>query len=97
MSRSLRFLPEALEDALTTQRWYAEREPGLDQAFANDLAACVARIIAEPLAFPCVHGQVRRLVMRRFPYALYFRDTASEIVVVALHGRQDPRRWQSRL
>ena len=97
MSRKLRFLPEALEDALTTQRWYAEREPGLDRAFAESLAASVTRIIGDPKAFPCVHRHIRRLVMRRFPYAIYFRDSNEEIVVVAVHGRQDPRRWQSRL
>ena len=43
-----------------------------------------------------MHGAVRRLVVRRFPYAVYFREVGDEIVVLAIHGRQDPKRWQER-
>ena len=75
MNQSARFLPEALDDLLETQGWYASREPA---------------------AFPFVHGAVRRLVVRRFPYAVYFREVGDEIVVLAIHGRQDPNRWQER-
>jgi hypothetical protein len=44
-----------------------------------------------------VHGEVRRLVVRRFPYAVYFREVGDELLVLAIHGRQDPRRWQARI
>jgi len=67
MKRAVRFLPEALEDLIETQRWYASREPGLGQAFAEAIAAAVERIAQDPATFPCVHGAVRRLVVRRSP------------------------------
>ena len=38
MNRSFRFLPEALEDLIEIQAWYASRETGLDQAFAEAIA-----------------------------------------------------------
>jgi toxin ParE1/3/4 len=96
MIRAVRFLPEALEDVIETQRWYASRESGLEQAFAEAIAAAVERIVSDPASFPCVHGPVRRLVVRRFPYAVYFQEAGDELLVLALHGRQDPRRWQGR-
>jgi plasmid stabilization system protein ParE len=96
MKRTVSFLPEALKDLTETQRWYASREPGLGQAFAEAIAEAVERIVLDPATFPCVHGAVRRLVVRRFPYAIYFRDVGNEILVLAVHGRQDPRRWQDR-
>jgi len=96
MNRTVRFLPEALDDLLETQGWYASREPGLAQAFAEAIALAVERIAQDPEAFPCVHGGVRRLVVRRFPYAVYFREAGDELLVLAVHGRQDPRRWQDR-
>ncbi|MFM7550964.1 MAG: type II toxin-antitoxin system RelE/ParE family toxin [Cyanobacteriota bacterium] len=96
MKRKVRVLPEALKDLIETQRWYASRQPGLGQAFAEAIAEAVERIVRDPATFPCVHGAVRRLVMRRFPYAIYFRDVGNEILVIAVHGRQDPRRWQDR-
>jgi len=43
-----------------------------------------------------IHGRIRRLVLSRFPYAVYFREQGAEILVIALHGRQDPDRWQRR-
>ena len=96
MKRTVRFLPEALQDLIETQRWYASREPGLGQAFAEAIAAAVERILQDPATFPCVHGAVRRLVVRRFPYAVYFREVGVEVLVLAIHGRQDPQRWQGR-
>jgi plasmid stabilization system protein ParE len=47
--------------------------------------------------FPLIHGQIRRVVLSRFPYAVYFREQGTEILVIVLHGRQDPRRWKQRI
>jgi plasmid stabilization system protein ParE len=52
------------------------------------------RILVSPQSFPLIHGQIRRVVLSRFPYAVYFREQGTEILVIALHGRQDPRRWK---
>jgi hypothetical protein len=49
-----------------------------------------------PVAFPCVHGETRRAVLSRFPYAVYFRVDAEDVVVLAVHGRQHPSHWQQR-
>jgi plasmid stabilization system protein ParE len=56
----------------------------------------IARIAETPFAFPRVHGDTRRAVLRRFPYAIYFRILDDDIVILAVHGRQDPQRWKSR-
>jgi plasmid stabilization system protein ParE len=93
---AVRFLPEAVEDLLETQRWYERLEPALARDFAEAVAAAVERIRRDPRSFPMIHGQIRRLVLRRFPYAVYFREQSAEILVIALHGRQDPRRLQQR-
>lgn len=93
---AVRFLPEALEDLLETQRWYGSCESALARDFAETVAAGVERIRHSPQSFPLIHGQIRRLVLSRFPYALYFREQGAEILVLALHGRQDPQRWQQR-
>ena len=92
----IRFLPEAVEDLLETQRWYGRLDPVLARDFAEAFAAAVERIRHDPRSFPLVHGQIRRLVLRQFPYAVYFKEEGLEILVIALHGRQDPRRWQQR-
>ena len=92
----VRFLPEALEDLLETQRWYGKRESALAQDLADTVAAAVERIRLNPQSFPLIHGRIHRVVLRRFPYAVYFREQGTEILVIALHGRQDPQRWKQR-
>jgi plasmid stabilization system protein ParE len=93
---SVRFLLEAVEDLLESLRWYRKRDPALARDFAEAFAAAVERIRRDPQSFPLIHGQFRRLVLKRFPYAVYFREQDDEILVIALHGRQDPQRWQRR-
>lgn len=90
------FRPEAQAEALEARRWYEARRGGLGEEFGAEVDAAVARIVEHPLAFPRVRGETRRVVLTRFHYALYFRITDDNIVVLAVHGRQDPSRWQGR-
>lgn len=92
----VRFRPEAEAEVLETRHWYEGRRAGLGEEFAAELADVLDRIAARPLQFRRVHGELRRAVLTRFPYAVYFRVHDSEIIVLAVHGRQDPARWQSR-
>jgi hypothetical protein len=90
------FRPQAEDEVLEVRRWYDGRRQGLGDEFAAEIDALVARIVSNPLSFQRVRGETRRGVLNRFPYAIYFRSTATEIVVLAAHGRQDPSRWQRR-
>jgi plasmid stabilization system protein ParE len=90
VTRAAFFRPQAEAEALEARRWYEARRAGLGEEFGAEVDAAVARIVAHPLAFPRVRDETRRAVLTRFPYALYFRITDESIVVLAVHGRQDP-------
>ena len=64
------------------------------------VAACraaAALIQDRPQVFRLVYGDVRRVLLRRFPYAIFYRYREPELLVVAvMHERRDPRRWQER-
>lgn len=96
MTPHISFRPEAEEEALATCRFYEGRRQGLGKEFAAAVDEAIRRLTANPLSFPRVHGEVRRAVLRRFPYAVYFRIQRQDIVVLAVHGRQHPARWQAR-
>lgn len=96
MIRTVVFRPQADDEAVEVRRWYEARRAGLGDAFGAEVEAAVGRIAEHPLAHPRVRGETRRAVLTRFPYAIYFRATSEEIIVLAVHGRQDPARWQSR-
>jgi plasmid stabilization system protein ParE len=90
------FRPQAEADVVEARAWYAAREADLGERFVGELVATIARIVEHPALFPRVHDETRRAVLRRFPYAVYFRHVGDTIVVLAVHGRQDPQRWRGR-
>ena len=96
MSLQVVFRPEAEGEALEVRHWYESRSPGLGEQFNQALASVISRITEAPRVFPAVHGETRRAVLRRFPCAVYFRATADTVVVLSIHGRQDPSNWQAR-
>jgi plasmid stabilization system protein ParE len=96
VNRQVYFRPEAAAEAAAARKWYDSRQAGLGLKFANALRETISRIADSPLVFPSVRGETRRAVLRPFPYALYFRISDEAIVILAVHGRQDPRRWQER-
>ena len=75
--------------------WYAARSPGLGAEFVRVIDAAFTTIQRNPLQFPILHRQVRRAVVRRFPYAILFTASTDEIVVLSVfHSRRDPKRWR---
>jgi plasmid stabilization system protein ParE len=87
------FRPQAEDEALEGRQWYESKRFGL---FGQELNRTVERIAVGPFLFPRVYGETRRAVLSRFPYAVYFRATDAAVVVLAIHGRQHPSRWQRR-
>jgi plasmid stabilization system protein ParE len=91
------FRRQAAEEARAARQWYEKQQPGLGARFMNAIDEVIRQIVSNPLAFPMVHGEIRRALVDRFPFAVYFRLHARDVVVLAvMHGRRRPRRWQSR-
>ncbi|TFH03807.1 MAG: type II toxin-antitoxin system RelE/ParE family toxin, partial [Spirochaetales bacterium] len=50
-----------------------------------------------PRQFPVVHNGVRRGLMKRFPYQVFFLGDNQRVVVLAVfHAKRNPERWQNR-
>lgn len=91
------FRPAAAADVEDAYQWYESQQAGLGEEFLAAVRASLGSMTANPESFPVVHRQTRRALLRRFPYGLYYRIFDDQIVVVAcMHGRRNPRRWQSR-
>ncbi len=89
--------PVALAELEGACAWYDKQRAGLGDEFVREADQAVWHIREAPTSFPQVHGAVRRLLMRRFPYGIFYRDSESEIVILGIsHLRRDPRRWQER-
>jgi plasmid stabilization system protein ParE len=97
VTRALLFRPQARAELLEARAWYDAERPGLGTAFLTEIRSAVSLLRQMPQAFPVVHPPIRRLLLKRFPYALYFFLDEEAVVVTALvHGRRDPEVWRSR-
>ena len=77
--------------------WYETEEPGLGQEFLEQLRLVYRRILENPLGYGEQRSGIRRGLMRRFPYAVYFSVEDETILILAvLHTARDPAEWQLR-
>ena len=80
-----------LEDAF---RWYEARRTGLGVEFLGAVDDAITSLVERPLAYGVVHRNVQRVLLRRFPYGLFYIAGAGTVVVVAcFHVRRDPAQW----
>lgn len=89
--------PGAQADIREAALWYDGRRPGLGSEFILRFDALMERIAQNPLQFPEIGGGVRRALLQRFPYAIYFVVAASPVVIAVLHQRRHARTWRQRL
>lgn len=88
------FLPTAEAELLAAQAWYDERADGLGDRFFDAVNGAVARIDGNPRQFPLVRAPLRRALVPRFPYALFFRIEDDDAYVVACaHTSRVPFYW----
>ena len=97
MTLEVRFRPEAEQDLSDAAVWYEEQRSGLGEQFLDEVLAVVSSVAETPRQYPVVHRRIRRALMRRFPFGVYYRAEDGSVVVLAvLHGSRDPRCWKSR-
>jgi hypothetical protein len=89
------FLPAADAELCAAQEWYDARAEELGERFFAAVDALLPRIAENPLQFFVAHENLRRAMVKRFPYALYFRIEAEGVYVVACaHTSRAPFYWQ---
>ncbi len=89
--------PEAERDIRDAHSWYANISPALSEQFLSAVDQAITAVLENPLAFQVLHRSLRRVLLRRFPYAMFFAAEESRIVVVGvLHQARDPRVAQRR-
>jgi plasmid stabilization system protein ParE len=94
---TVRFRTEAAADGSLARDWYDAQSPGLGDSFMDSLEQIVDLVAELPEAFPEIAVGLRRALLARFPYALYYRLDGGVIDVIAcLHTQQSPSRWRSR-
>jgi toxin ParE1/3/4 len=97
MTRPL-FTVNAEADVDHAIRWHEAERPGRGTKLIESLDAAIELIEHQSAAFPEGALGFQSVVLRRFPYRLYFRAEGEQLVVHALfHTALNPSRLLTRL
>lgn len=91
------FHPEAEAEFKGAIEYYEDSEPGLGYDFSIEVFATIQNIVNYSTAWPVVEGDIRRCLVRRFPYGVLYSIEQGEILILAvMHLRRHPDYWKSR-
>ena len=91
------FSPEARAEFDDAERYYEQQVPGLGKRFRGEIRAALKRLRHWPTAAPVERGDVRRLLLSRFPYKLLYAVETDCIYIMAVaHQHRAPCYWVGR-
>lgn len=64
--------PGARQALAAAASWHEDRREALGSEFIDAFLLCVDRIEDSPESYPLVDAEVRRALLHRFPYAIYY-------------------------
>lgn len=84
--------PAASRELRASILFYENRVPGLGEQLLNEVEASVGLIGEHPERFTVVSGAVRRMLLPRFPFGIYFRNQGKVLRVLAVyHHSRNPK------
>lgn len=76
-----RFNTEALAEFISAGRYYNQQVPGVGDEFVDEVESGIRTILSNPAVWRILEDDVRRFLVLRFPYDIYY-TVESEIVVI---------------
>ena len=96
--KHVKFLPDAEEEMYEAAEYYQSKSSGLGGDYLSEVERAIVSIAKSPLTWPKVKGDLRRRLVRRFPFGILYYPEPEEIVIVAVaHHCRRPGYWKKRL
>jgi plasmid stabilization system protein ParE len=84
---------EAKDDIAAAMVYYEGEREGLGQEFLDELKTLMERLSENPRQYQVYRRAIRKAVMRRFPFLVFYRfDDEHAYVVAVTDGRQSKRK-----
>ena len=85
-------------DIAEAQVWYETQQTGLGADFRSEVSRVIDRLAGTPLIYQTVHRDIRRAIVRRFPYLIWYRVAVETVIVLACtYAGRDPEHVKARL
>ena len=92
-----RFIAPAREELLSSVKYYERIEVNLGLDFLNEVEQTIDLILLYPEHCPQFNGDIRKAVLRRFPFNILYTISDSSIIIIALmHQKRKPGYWKDR-
>jgi len=96
------FHPEAAEEYLAATQYYLEQASELiATAFVAEVETAIQTLRAAPTRYAVIEEpQIRRFLLTRFPYSIYYRYEADDgrvSIYAVMHTSRRPGYWRERV
>ena len=84
-------------DVAEAQLWYEMQRTSLGTEFHSEVTQVIDQLAKTPLIYQVVYEDIRRAIVHRFPYLIWYRVLDEVVVVLACtHARQEPGKTMAR-
>jgi len=92
------FHPAAEAEYLESVAYFELKRPGLGASFLAAFEKILGEVCESPQRYPIERKpDVRRVLMKRFPYSVLYREVLGVVQVLAVaHHRRHPQYWLGR-
>jgi plasmid stabilization system protein ParE len=91
----VRLTPRALAEAKRCKTWWRKNRPAAPELFEEELRAALALLLTTPVMGAPYEGQVgfpvRRVLLKKTAYHVYFGLNGDELVVLSVWGARRKR------
>jgi toxin ParE1/3/4 len=77
--------------------YYENNEHGLGYDFSIEVHSAIQNIVSFPTAWPVMEDDMRRCLVKRFPYGVVYSIEPGAVYILAvMHLRRHPDYWKNR-
>lgn len=78
--------PRAKTDIVEIKKWYRSQKPGLENEFVSELDKNLSLLKQNPLLFEIKHKNFRVVILKKFPYLVYYFIDQNNVRILAVIG-----------
>jgi len=94
----IEFLPLAKSELDDAVKYYNLQVQGLGSRYKSEVKSTIKRVAVFPTAFIEVKPEIRRCIMHKFPYNIYYSIQDNIILILAIaHQHRKPDYWIDRV
>jgi plasmid stabilization system protein ParE len=100
MEYELVLATDATQDIDEAIEWYEAQKEGLGIKFALSFKESVRFLENNPQMYAKIFEEIRRVLVRGFPYSVYYliEESKQEVLIFAvIHNSRNPKTWQGRV